>query len=490
MAAKEFFQHPDYKMMAPGWRVCEDLYIGDPTVLRGNQYLFPFQLEESSKEGKTAYEQRRRRAFYSNLVRPIMDIWLAFLFKVDPDLSAVVGPGLIFEEEEAKDVDGAGTPITEFMKRATLNRLLYGWSYIYTDAPRVIAPNGELTQMQAEMVGMRPYSQIWNPIRVPDWMERKAGMGARGELVATHYEFQKLSPRMSFEDEPTLHPHRKECVLDGSTLFIRIYKLVQEQGNSDAGKWELIDETTIPRIDTLPVARTFGESWSKEICQQNLRMHNLESSYENILHYQAYTRIAISGEPADRENDYAGAENTIMWLSPNSSVTTIPSENPTALRDRIDEVRNMIFRIGLKQLRQLQADSRAAQSADTLREEKENTHSAAKMLVSEMEDYFNQWASHWAMFKGKEVPESGIVLSKDFAAEDLSQFLEILASTADVRNKLPEFNKAMVGKLQSLLDFDEDTQNILTDELEKLEETEEQPRQPLFRRFIDEDEGV
>lgn len=476
-----FSLHPYYQLYYPQWLLSRDLYIGDPLTMRSEMYLTRYALENNSKQGQAAYNQRASRTYYTNYKKAIEQLWLTYIFMKDPDLSKVIGDSSLFTEEEARNIDGNGKSLLDFIKDITATSIRYGWCYIHVDSP----PLEEGASKQASLEkGIRPWAWIWNPLDVPDWQDVVVPGPNYGKMQILHHQFLRPAARKSLAEKPQIETIREEhSFIDGQylrTTYRRRQKdtaantrIVQDfrtqQYLVDNGdQWEQIGEPqTAPWMQQMPVIRSIQEAWTFDVDQKVLQLYQQESSLDNILYYQAYTRIAIAGTPADKNPQGApAAEDTILWLEPNSSVFPIPSESATAMSARCAETKNAIFRLGLYQLRQLNAISNAAQAADTQREEKANTYAHAKCKIQEIEDTIYQFFQLWAAYKNKEFDPEMFSLRKTLTHEDLEEFLTVNEATLTAQDELPALKAEMRKKMLSFLELDDQAKRKIEQEID------------------------
>ena len=101
--------HPEYKDLQPLWEEVDAYYRGWPTVA-------PY-LHRHQRETDLAYGYRLTRAYYRNYIKPIVQLWVAYVFKPGVDRD----PGSI---EQLIDLwgncDRKGSQMTSYMKRSTV----------------------------------------------------------------------------------------------------------------------------------------------------------------------------------------------------------------------------------------------------------------------------------------------------------------------------------------------------------------------------------
>ena len=488
---KKFYLHPEYTAMQKTWQRYRDFYEGIDGVMRSS-YLNRFAIEDKSLDGQAAWEQRQLRTFYVNFCEPILSIWISMLFKKCPDFSKVTD---VITEDEQDNIDGNGTSLEVFLKQFALEYLKYGKAGLFVDAPSIQSNSAG----QDTALGLRPYGEIWDPLSICDWQIETINGVNRGKYNALHQQFLRI-PQRTLDVEPVFELIRRELKIVNNAYNIQLYKAAPGEGQNKAttpeALWALgVSPSTVwspvesPRVITefkeIPVVIAEGESWLKEIQPLCERYYNLDSNHDNIIYFQGYARVVIASdtEPASTQK---ASEQSMMRIPQGATVTQITAEDPTASEKNRAELRNMIFRVGLNQIRQLDGGSQQVQSADTIREEKENVYSLAKEIVEDLESYTNQFVRHWAAFKKKTDYTNEIEFNKDFSSQDYDDFLKLYSAFQARRATYPQTAKALDKKLVEMTEVPglEDFNKEIDTAKEPAPEPQQGPGQGIINRFV------
>lgn len=484
MAGMQFFTHPYYQFYAQQWQLSFDLYEGHPSIMR-SKYLTRFALEDNSVDGGKAFAQRAERTYYTNYKKAIEQLWITYIFQNDPETAKLVGAKGLFTEEEARNIDGQGTSLVDFIKLITSTCIRYGWCYVHVDSPPL---DTSASQQSVLAQGIRPFAWVWSPLDVPDWQDNVQPGANYGQPEILHREFRRPVARKSLNKLPEMEYIREQHAFVGGqysrTTYRRIDPLNAIGGNqnvqitqdrftnqyivNNSNDWEQVgDPQTAPWMERMPIVRSIQEPWTFDVDQKVLHLYQLESSLDNILYYQAYTRVAIAGSPGEKNpKDAPASENTVIWLAPGSQVFQIASENSQALTNRCADTKNAIFRLGLYQLRQLNAISNAAQAADSQREEKANTYAHAKCRIQEVEDTIYQFFELWASYKNIKFDRETFSLRKNLTHEDLEDFLMLNDASAQAQDEVPELKAEMRKKMVEFLELDDSAVNSIKKAIE------------------------
>lgn len=147
------------------YRLMHDAYYG------GGGFEGAYLLRHP-RESDENYRLRRRAAYYLNYFAPIVNALVDPVFKKKP-LRDWSGAASSVIDEFTEDVDGAGTAINDFMKRAALEAKLYGAVFIVVENFQEADMPGNL----GDVLKSRrfPYAYTISPDRVEDYSMDKNG---------------------------------------------------------------------------------------------------------------------------------------------------------------------------------------------------------------------------------------------------------------------------------------------------------------------------
>jgi len=168
---KQLPRHPAFARYCKKWQFLERSYKGgarykDALDPAGDPVLVPHE-----QESEQAFLRRKRMAAYHNFSKPITDKLVGFVFSRpiirDPDQSFA---------QWAKDVDGRGQSLHEYMRRVCLKAAVLDRWYFQIDTNK---PSDGLTQAQVKAAGSKVIISDIHPTRVINW--RKDASGEDGE---------------------------------------------------------------------------------------------------------------------------------------------------------------------------------------------------------------------------------------------------------------------------------------------------------------------
>jgi hypothetical protein len=159
--------HPLYNQHIKSWKMYIDAYKGGPYV---KNYIY-----QHLRESDLSVKKRRDRATYPNYVKPILDLYLGYIFRrpidrtIDVDNTTEGVSSALQEEMEdfLNNCDGKRTHIESFMKRAGLLSRIFGYSAILVDLPNADEPI--ISEADRKVNNITPYCSLYTPLDVVNW---------------------------------------------------------------------------------------------------------------------------------------------------------------------------------------------------------------------------------------------------------------------------------------------------------------------------------
>jgi hypothetical protein len=154
--AKEALEsvHPDYSAHVDHWQLMIDAFEGTGGFADGD-YLWPYRNELPDD-----YNKRQKMARYHNYVETIIDLYVQHVFTREPDRQT--------DNEDLRewwdDVDGHGTPMTDFLRQTVALALAAGHTGILMDST-TDAPVGPAKADQRS----RPFLTRYLATSIVDW---------------------------------------------------------------------------------------------------------------------------------------------------------------------------------------------------------------------------------------------------------------------------------------------------------------------------------
>jgi len=161
--------HPLYEQFRPAWELNRDFAEMHLHVLRGGRYLDAFGSGgEQAGEPPAQYAWRRNAALALDGCCELIHLRVDNLFRTPPARRFDDSPFADFLAEFLRNVDGAGTPIDAFMRRALVMHYVNGVDFV-VDKQSPPAGAAPLTLAQERSLGLLPYLHAFGPLERLDW---------------------------------------------------------------------------------------------------------------------------------------------------------------------------------------------------------------------------------------------------------------------------------------------------------------------------------
>jgi hypothetical protein len=159
--------HPIYNQLYKRWNFLLQSYIGG-MIYRKGQHLTRYIYETDSE-----FEQRLIETPVDNQCRGVIQTYISFLFREEPDREfgqLATDPGL---EPFLQDADLEGRSLNNFMKDVSSYASVFGHVWIIVSKPNSQA----LTRADELGQGIRPYVSMISPLNVLSWNFRRNPSG-------------------------------------------------------------------------------------------------------------------------------------------------------------------------------------------------------------------------------------------------------------------------------------------------------------------------
>ena len=181
------FQGEVYKQLSLMGRIIGDTI--DKYQLLDDAYRASGGFEDGSyliphpSEGAPKYIRRKKMAYYINYIKPIVDALVNPIFKAEPTRSGMSNLYELF----IKDVDGNGTTLTRFMKKAAIRAKLHGVEFLVVDMAK-IGEEEIITEKQIIEERIYPYLYLVSPAQITDYALDKFGKLVYIAYSVTNYQ--------------------------------------------------------------------------------------------------------------------------------------------------------------------------------------------------------------------------------------------------------------------------------------------------------------
>ena len=158
------------------WQFLYESYVGGMEYRKG-AHLTRYVLETDGE-----YNRRLLNTPYDNHCQSVIQTYISFLFREEPNREFNSWEGYSDVEEFLKDANLEGMSFDAFMKQVSIWSSVFGHAWVLMTKPNV----GAVTQAQEIEMGVRPYVNLVTPLVVSDWRWERQPNG-RYELAYFKY---------------------------------------------------------------------------------------------------------------------------------------------------------------------------------------------------------------------------------------------------------------------------------------------------------------
>ena len=457
-----FVRSLDVIAMMEDWRVMA-------AVTRGTSYIRDLSetfLPQEPREDDDAYQTRVDRSvlspYTSRLIETAAGSILRKPIRIDGDDYWV---------ELANNIDGIGSDINEYARRALVSSLTYGHSAILVDYP-----NAPETRNLAEerALGSRPYfihidaPQIWG------WRQESTMPGSRLTQVRIHeYTTRPLNDfgEEQIEQMRVIYPGRYD-----------LYTLGQELVEFTAEGNYSLDE--IPLIPIYSNRRGMLRSLPPllDIANLNITHYQRQADLIHALHIAAMPTLVLEGWD-DTSGSTSLGVNYAISMQPGNKAYYVNAD-ATSFDAQMNELQSLENQMSTLGVTKLLGQKFVAESADAKRIDQAQANSVLAIVSQELESALNQAFSFAAQYVGIEPPT--VSIDRDF------DYYRLIGQDVSVLADLSEKGKISDTLLLEILRRGEilpDNINI-EEELARSDRTVQEPAQSLPQQEQEQDKDT
>ncbi len=348
--------------------------------------------------------------------------------------------------EFAKNVDGIGSSINEYARRALVSAITYGHSAILVDYP---AATEARTLAEERAMGRRPYFVHVDAPQIWGW-RKESGTNRLTQVRIHDYE---LRPLNEFGEEQVevmrvIYPGRYDE-----------YTLGQEVVSFDKSGGYSLDE--IPLVPIYTNRRGVLQSLPPllDIANLNITHYQRQSDLIHALHIAAMPTLVLEGWSQD-SSDAAIGVNYALGMEPGHKAYYVQSD-ATSFDAQMKELENLEMQMSTLGITKLFGQKYVAESAESKRIDQAQSNSVLSIVSQELESALTQAFNFAAQYVGIEPPE--IHVDRDF------DYYRLIGQDVAVLTQLNQLGKITDSMLLEILRRGE----ILPDNINIEEELDE-----------------
>jgi hypothetical protein len=427
--------------MMPDWKVMA-------AVTNGTNYirdLAELYLPQEPREDDEAWQARIDRSVLSPYTSRLIETAAGAVLRKPIHIE-----GDPYWSEVALDIDGIGSNINEYARRALVSSLTYGHSAILVDFP---AATGARNLAEERAMGRRPYFVHVDAPQIWGW--RKDDTNRLTQIRIHDYEYRPLNEfgEEQVEVMRVIYPGRYD-----------LYTLGQETVT--------FEESNGFSLDTIPVVPIYSnrrgvlisQPGLLDIANLNITHYQRQSDLIHALHIAAMPTLVLEGYSQDSSEATIGV-NYALGMEPGHKAYYVQSD-ATSFDAQMNELQSLEGQMSTLGITKLFGQKFVAESAEAKRIDQAQSNSVLAIISQELESALNQAFKLAAQYVGMEPPV--ITIDRDF------DYYRLIGQDVAVLAQLNESGKISDETLLKILQhgeiLPEDVK--IADELERIQQME------------------
>jgi hypothetical protein len=414
-----FVRSLDVIAMMPDWAVMA-------AVTRGTNYLRDLSetyLPQEPREDEDAYQTRVDRSVLSPYTSRLIETAAGAILRKPIHIE-----GDQYWLDLAQNIDGLGSNINEYARRALVSSLTYGHSAILVDYP---AAATVLNLAEERALGRRPYFVHVDAPQIWGW--RKEPVTNRLLQVRIHdYDVRPLNDfgEEQVEEMRVIYPGRYD-----------LYTLGQDVVEfTSSGGYSL---TEIPLVPIYSNRRglLISQPPLLDIANLNITHYQRQADLIHALHIAAMPTLVLEGWD-DTTGSATMGVNYAIAMQPGNKAYYVQAD-ATSFDAQMAELESLASQMSTLGVTKLFGQKFVAESAEAKRIDQAQSNSVLSIISQELESALNQAFAFAAQYVGMEPPE--ITIDRDF------DYYRLIGQDVAVLSQLNEAGKISDAMLLEIL---------------------------------------
>jgi hypothetical protein len=410
-----FVRSLDVIGMMPDWSVMA-------AVTKGTNYIRDLSetyLPQEPREDNDAYETRVDRSVLSPYTSRL----------IETAAGAILRKPIHIEGDQywialAQNIDGIGSSINEYARRALVSSLTYGHSAILVDYP---AATEALNLAEERALGRRPYFVHIDAPQIWGW-RKESGTNRLLQVRIHDYSVRPVNEfgEEQIEEMRVIYPGRYDLY----TLGQEIVKF------SETGGYSLNE---IPLVPIYSNRRGVLQSQPPllDIANLNITHYQRQADLIHALHIAAMPTLVLEGWD-DTTGSATMGVNYAIAMQPGNKAYYVQADS-TSFDAQMAELQSLESQMSTLGVTKLFGQKFVAESAEAKRIDQAQSNSVLSIISQELESALNQAFAFAAQYVGIEPPE--ITIDRDFDYYRLiGQDISVLAQL----NQMGKISDAML----------------------------------------------
>ena len=382
-------------------------------VTRGTNYIRDLSetyLPQEPREDDDAYTTRVDRSVLSPYTSRLIETAAGAILR-----KPIHVEGDPYWLELIQNIDGLGSSINEYARRALVSSLSYGHSAILVDYPPAA---GALNLAEERALGRRPYFVHVDAPQIWGW-RKESGTNRLLQVRIHDYDVRPLNEfgEEQVEQMRVIYPGRYD-----------LYTLGQEVVEfTESGDYSL------PEIPLVPIYSNrrgllISQPPLLDIANLNITHYQRQADLIHALHIAAMPTLVLEGWD-DTTGSATMGVNYAIAMQPGNKAYYVQAD-ATSFDAQMAELESLASQMSTLGVTKLFGQKFVAESAEAKRIDQAQSNSVLSIISQELESALNQAFAFAAQYVGLEPPE--ITIDRDFDYYRLiGQDVAVLAQLAD-----------------------------------------------------------
>jgi hypothetical protein len=383
-----FVRSLDVIAMMPDWSVMA-------AVTSGTNYLRDMSetyLPQEPREDDDAYQTRVDRSVLSPYTSRLIETAAGAILR-----KPIHVEGDPYWLDLIQNIDGLGSNINEYARRALVSSLTYGHSAILVDYP---AAAGAMNLAEERAMGRRPYFVHVDAFQIWGW-RKEPGTNRLLQVRIHDYDVRPLNEfgEEQVEEMRVIYPGRYDLY----TLGQEIVEFTSTGGYS-------LDEIPLVPIYSNRRGLLISQPPLLDIANLNITHYQRQADLIHALHIAAMPTLVLEGWD-DTTGSATMGVNYAIAMQPGNKAYYVQAD-ATSFDAQMAELESLASQMSTLGVTKLFGQKFVAESAEAKRIDQAQSNSVLSIISQELESALNQAFEFAAQYVGIEAPE--ITIDRDF----------------------------------------------------------------------------
>lgn len=416
-----FVRSLDVIAMMPDWSVMA-------AVTKGTNYIRDLSetyLPQEPREDDDAYATRVDRSVLSPYTSRLIETAAGAILRKPIHIE-----GDPYWLELAQNIDGIGSNINEYARRALVSSLTYGHSAILVDYP---AAANAMNLAEERAMGRRPYFVHIDAPQIWGW-RKESGTNRLLQVRIHDYEMRPLNEfgEEQVEEMRVIYPGRYDLyTLGRSTETVEF---------TESGGYSLAEIPLVPIYSNRRGVLT-SQPPLLDIANLNITHYQRQADLIHALHIAAMPTLVLEGWD-DTTGSATMGVNYAIAMQPGNKAYYVQAD-ATSFDAQMQELQSLEGQMSTLGVTKLFGQKFVAESAEAKRIDQAQSNSVLSIISQELESALNQAFAFAAQYVGIEPPE--ITIDRDF------DYYRLIGQDVSVLAQLNQMGKISDSMLLEIL---------------------------------------